>query len=78
MKTMDVVHLLRGLARDESGTASIEFAIVVGGFLTAIFFLGVTLGPAIHSYADRLSTISDHAQTVLNQLSAAQNNNPGP
>lgn len=75
---MDVVNLLRGLGRDERGTASIEFAIVVGGFVTAIFLLGVKLGPAIHAYADRLSAIADHAQTVLNQISAAQNNTTGP
>lgn len=61
----------RRLTRSQEGTASIEFAIVVGGLTIAVVGAAVFIAPALHAYADKLSAIAEHADQVLNRLSAA-------
>jgi Flp pilus assembly pilin Flp len=61
----------RAWIRDENGTASIEFSIVLGVLVAAFLAAGMVIGPAVHNYATRLKTITLEARAVLDELKAA-------
>lgn len=77
---MGAVNLIRRLLRDTRGTASIEFALVAVGLTAASVAAGMLIAPALHAYADRLTAITQHADAVLVNLTAAAqaNNTTGP
>jgi Flp pilus assembly pilin Flp len=64
---------------DESGTASIEFIIVLALMVVAMFAVGKVLGPAIDRYANHLTAVSQRAENALSNLNAANiTNSTGP
>lgn len=65
------VTLLKAFLADDEGTASIEFAIVLGVLVAGFLAAGLVIGPAVHDYANRLKTITLEARAVLNELNAA-------
>ncbi|MFY7854434.1 MAG: hypothetical protein ACOVQ6_21960 [Brevundimonas sp.] len=70
--------LAKAFVSDEVGTASIEFAIVLGVLVAAFLAAGVVIGPAVHDYATRLKSITLEARAVLNDLEAATSQPPTP
>ncbi len=73
---MNAVSDFADLLRSTRGTASIEFAIIVGGLTIAVVAAAIVVAPALHAYADKLSAIAEHADTVLNRLSAQNTTGP--
>lgn len=63
--------LIKRFVDDESGTASIEFTIVLAVMVMALVAAGMVVGPAVHGYATRLKAITLEARAALNELQAA-------
>ena len=62
--------LIKRFVDDESGTASIEFTIVLAVMVMALVAAGMVVGPAVHGYATRLKAITLEARAALNELQA--------
>ena len=56
------------LLRDERGTVSIEFIIVLGGLVGAVVLAATVVGPPLHAYADRLISLTEAADAALANL----------
>ena len=76
--TIDAAPHLSRFLRDESGTASIEFAIVIAGLVGATVAAAMVVAPSLHAYANRLINISQQADIVLKALQNTPTPTPTP
>jgi Flp pilus assembly pilin Flp len=67
------MRMIVQLIKDQRGLAAMEATLLLAGLAGTFWAIGSSVAPAVHAYADKLTAVTERAETTLQALKAQQN-----